>query len=138
MPVKSAGTIVRSRHDPSKPARLSSEQAARLDAMTDDQITAAAVSDPDAQPWTDDDLARAKQAFGARIKITRLKLGMSQADFAEAFGFSLRALQDWERGRAEPPAAIRILPPRDRARARGGHARACLSRSPGRPRSPPA
>ena len=107
MPVKSAGTIVRSRHDPSKPARLSSEQAARLDAMTDDQITAAAVSDPDAQPWTDDDLARAKQAFGARIKITRLKLGMSQPDFAEAFGFSLRALQDWERGRAEPPAAIR-------------------------------
>jgi putative transcriptional regulator len=107
MPVKSAGTIVRSRHEPSKPARLSSKQAARLDAMTDDQITAAAVSDPDAQPWTDDDLARAKQAFGARIKITRLKLGMSQADFAEAFGFSLRALQDWERGRAEPPAAIR-------------------------------
>jgi len=106
MPVKSAGTV-RSRHGPSKPARLSSKQAARLDAMTDDQITAAALSDPDAQPWTDDDFAQAKEAGGARIKVTRLRLGMSQADFAEAFGFSLRVLQEWERGRAEPPAAIR-------------------------------
>jgi len=106
MPVKSAGTV-RSRHDRSKPAKLSSKQVARLDAMTDDQITAAALSDPDAQPWTDDELARARQALGARIKLTRLKLGMSQADFAEAFGFALRALQEWERGRAEPPAAIR-------------------------------
>jgi putative transcriptional regulator len=107
MPVKSAVTIVRTRPDPGRPARLSSEQAARLDAMTDDEVTAAALSDPDAQPWTDADLARAKQAWGARIKITRLKFGMSQAEFAKAFGFSLRALQDWEQGRAEPPQAMR-------------------------------
>jgi putative transcriptional regulator len=105
--VRSADTIVRSRHDPSKPVRLSSKQTARLDAMTDDQIATAALSDPDAQPWSDDDLARAKEAGGARIKVTRLKLGMSQTDFAEAFGFSLRALQEWEQGRADPPHAIR-------------------------------
>ncbi|MGH6921140.1 MAG: helix-turn-helix domain-containing protein, partial [Geminicoccaceae bacterium] len=95
MPVKSAGTIVRSRHDPSKPARLSSKQAARLDAMTDDEITAAALSDPDAQPWSDADFAGAKQAWGAKIKVIRRKLGMSQAAFAEAFGFTLGALQGW-------------------------------------------
>jgi putative transcriptional regulator len=107
MPVKSAGTVVRSRHDPTKPARLSSGQEARLDVMTEDEINAAALSDPDAQPWSDEDLARAKTGWGARIKLTRLKLGMSQAAFAEAFGFSLRALQEWEQGRAEPPEAIR-------------------------------
>jgi putative transcriptional regulator len=32
---------------------------------------------------------------------------MSQAAFAEAFGFPLRTLQEWEQGRAEPPEAIR-------------------------------
>ena len=48
----------------------------------------------------------AEQALGAKIRITRLKLGMSQAAFADAFGFALRALQDWEQGRAEPPPAI--------------------------------
>ena len=106
MPVKSAATV-RTRPDPGRPPRLSSRQEARLDAMTDDEITAAALSDPDAQPWTDADLARARQAWGARLKITRLKLGMSQAAFAKAFGFALRALQDWEQGRAEPPQAIR-------------------------------
>jgi putative transcriptional regulator len=36
-----------------------------------------------------------------------LKLGMSQAAFAEAFGFTLGALQDWEQGRVTPPEAIR-------------------------------
>jgi putative transcriptional regulator len=97
MPVKSAG----------KPARLSSKQKARLDLMTEDEIEIAALSDADAQPWSDDELSQAKEAGGARIKLTRLRLGMSQADFAEAFGFSLRALQEWERGHAEPPAAIR-------------------------------
>jgi putative transcriptional regulator len=107
MPVKSSGTIVRSKRDPNEPARLSSKQEARLDAMTDDEITAAALSDPDAQPWIEAELARANQAWGARIKITRLKLGMSQTAFAEAFGFTLRALQEWEQGRAEPPEAIR-------------------------------
>jgi putative transcriptional regulator len=107
MAVKSAGTTVRSRPDPSKPARLSSRQAARLDAMTDDEVTTAALSDPDAQPWSDDDLSQAKEAWGAKIKVTRLKLGMSQAAFAEAFGFTLGALQDWEQGRVTPPEAIR-------------------------------
>jgi putative transcriptional regulator len=75
--------------------------------MTDDEITAAALSDPDAQPWSDADLARAKQAWGAKIKVIRRKLGMSQAAFAAAFGFALRALQEWEQGRTAPPEAIR-------------------------------
>jgi putative transcriptional regulator len=86
---------------------LSSKQEARLDRMTEDEIGIAALSDADAQPWSDEELSRARQAWGARLKVTRLKLGMSQADFAKAFGFSLRALQDWEQGRADPPQAIR-------------------------------
>ena len=107
MPVKRGGTTVRYKVDPRKPVRLTKKQAARLDTMTDEEITAAALSDPDAQPWTDEQLTKARPAWSARIKIARLKLKMSQSTFAEAFGFPLRTLQEWEQGRAEPPEAIR-------------------------------
>lgn len=107
MPAKRGGTTVRYKTDPRKPVRLTSKQAARLDAMTDDEITAAALSDPDAQPWTEEQLVKAKPVWSGRIKVTRLKLQMSQSAFAEAFGFPLRTLQEWEQGRAEPPEALR-------------------------------
>ena len=106
MPVKHGDTTVSYRPDPRKPVRLTEKQAARLDAMTDDEITAAALTDPDAQPWTEEQLAKAKPVWSARIKVIRLKLKMSQSAFAEAFGFPLRTLQEWEQGRAEPPEAI--------------------------------
>lgn len=37
----------------------------------------------------------------------RRRLSMSQADFATAFGFSMRTLQEWEQGRSLPTGAIR-------------------------------
>lgn len=107
MTAKRGGTTVIYKADPRKPVRLTKEQATRLDAMTDDEITATALSDPDAQPWTEKQLAKARPVWSSRIKITRLKLQMSQSAFAEAFGFPLRTLQEWEQGRAEPPEAIR-------------------------------
>lgn len=36
-----------------------------------------------------------------RATDARLKLGLSQADFAAMLGVSIRALQDWEQGRRE-------------------------------------
>lgn len=39
----------------------------------------------------------------------RLKLGMSQADFAAMLGVSTRTLQDWEQGRREPSGAAKAL-----------------------------
>lgn len=44
--------------DPDKPPRMTAEQLARLDAMTDAQITAAAESDPDNPPLTVAELER--------------------------------------------------------------------------------
>jgi putative transcriptional regulator len=41
------------------------------------------------------------------VKSIRAKLGLSQADFAERFGFSVRTLQDWELGRNQPPGPVR-------------------------------
>lgn len=37
----------------------------------------------------------------------REQAGLSQAEFASRFGFSLRTLQQWEQGRARPDNAVR-------------------------------
>jgi putative transcriptional regulator len=39
----------------------------------------------------------------------RLKLGLSQADFAAMLGVYARTLQDWEQGRREPSGAAKAL-----------------------------
>ena len=41
------------------------------------------------------------------VKAIRAKSGLSQSQFARRYGFSLRTLQDWELGRAQPPSAVR-------------------------------
>ncbi|SDS63026.1 putative transcriptional regulator [Pseudomonas asplenii] len=39
----------------------------------------------------------------------RTKVGLSQNDFAQLLGVSLRTLQDWEQGRRQPTGAARTL-----------------------------
>lgn len=39
----------------------------------------------------------------------RLKLGMSQKEFAAMLGVSVRTLQDWEQGRRQPSGAAKAL-----------------------------
>jgi putative transcriptional regulator len=41
------------------------------------------------------------------VKATRAKSGLSQAEFANRYGLSVRTLQDWELGRTRPPSAVR-------------------------------
>jgi putative transcriptional regulator len=41
------------------------------------------------------------------VKAIRARSGLSQAEFAERYGFSVRTLQEWERGRSQPPSAAR-------------------------------
>jgi putative transcriptional regulator len=36
------------------------------------------------------------------VKAVRAKLGLTQADFAALFGFSVTQIRDWEQGRARP------------------------------------
>ena len=43
-------------------------------------------------------------------KVIRLKLSMSQSEFAGLMGVSVRTLQDWEQGRREPQGpAVALL-----------------------------
>lgn len=39
----------------------------------------------------------------------RIKLGLSQAEFAQMLGVSVRTLQDWEQGRRQPSGAAKAL-----------------------------
>ena len=92
--------IVRSTFDPAKAKGLSPETEARMAAMTQEEIEANALSDPDNPPWTEEEGARA--IFGRRVRQLREKLGLSQKEFAERFDINLRRLQDWEQGRFAP------------------------------------
>ena len=73
--------------------------------MTDDEVLAAALSDPDAQPLTPEDFKRMKRT--SRAKIIRRALRLTQEEFAAQFQIPLGTLRDWEQGVAEPDQAAR-------------------------------
>lgn len=77
----------------------------RLRSLTDDEVEAAARSDPDAQLMTEEQLARSFRPLD--IIRTRKRLGLSQAAFARRFQLNLRTLQDWEQGRRAPEEIAR-------------------------------
>jgi putative transcriptional regulator len=77
----------------------------RVDAMTDDEVEAAALSDPDAQPMTDEELAQCFRP-GA-LRLVRDRLGLSKEDFADRFRIDLETLTQWEEGRAVPESMAR-------------------------------
>ena len=73
--------------------------------MTDEEIEAAALSDPDAQPLTEEDFARMKRV--PRVKILRRALRLTQEEFASRYRIPLGTLRDWEQGRSEPDQTAR-------------------------------
>ena len=44
--------------------------------------------------------------FARRVREIRQGLGLSQSEFAQRFGLSLRSLQEWEQARRLPDAAV--------------------------------
>jgi putative transcriptional regulator len=77
----------------------------RADAMTEEEIHAAAMRDPDARPMTDAEWQAARKV--PRVKTLRRALGMTQEEFATRFHIPLGTLRDWEQGRAEPDQPAR-------------------------------
>jgi putative transcriptional regulator len=96
--------IVRYTLDPNNPPQMTPEQKARLDAMTDEEITAAALSDPDNPPLTDEEIERFAAARLA--KTIRNQLDLTQQEFAERFHISYGRLRDLEQGRTQPDSAL--------------------------------
>jgi putative transcriptional regulator len=84
----------------------------RLRTTTEREIARQIVSDPDVPEMTAADLRRARRVYNppvSDVKTIRHKLGLSQAEFAQQFGFSVRTVQQWEQGRAIPDRPARIL-----------------------------
>ncbi|MGY3452198.1 helix-turn-helix domain-containing protein [Bradyrhizobium sp. USDA 4353] len=80
---------------------------ARLDGMSEEALTAAALADPDAQPLSSEQLARMRPV--SRVKVLRQRLGMTQVEFSHAFHLPITTLRDWEQQRSTPDAPARAL-----------------------------
>jgi putative transcriptional regulator len=80
---------------------------ARIDALTDEDVMAAALSDPNAQPLTAKQLAEMRRV--SPVKVLRQRLGMTRAEFADAFHIPLTTLRDWEQHRSAPDAPAQAL-----------------------------
>ena len=71
--------------------------------MTEAEVLQAALSDPDAQPSTSEQLARMRRvSYAGHV---RFKLGLSQAEFSRRFGIPVGTLRDWEQHRSTPDQA---------------------------------
>ena len=73
--------------------------------MSDAEIEAAALSDPDNPPLTADQLSNMRRV--ALSKRIRQKLGLSREQFSQSFRIPLNTLSDWERHHSEPDTAMR-------------------------------
>ena len=98
--------ITRVTLDPNNPSKGKTDWE-EVDAMTEEEIHAAALSDPDAQPVTPEELKEFRPIPDA--KAIREGLKLTQKEFASRFQLSLRTLQDWETGRLEPDPAAKVL-----------------------------
>jgi putative transcriptional regulator len=73
--------------------------------MTEAEVHAAAMQDPDARPMTDAEWQAARKV--PRAKTLRRALGLTQEEFAARFQIPIGTLRDWEQGRAEPDQPAR-------------------------------
>jgi putative transcriptional regulator len=73
--------------------------------MSDAEIEAAALSDPDAQPLTDAELSCMFRPH--HLSALRKRLGLTQEEFAKRFRIELRMLRDWEEARSVPDETAR-------------------------------
>jgi putative transcriptional regulator len=73
--------------------------------MTEAEIEAAALADPDAQPLTAESMPHLRPV--PRAKTLRRALGLTQEEFAARYQIPLGTLRDWEQGRVAPDQTAR-------------------------------
>jgi len=92
-------------HNPGDPPIKTNTDWAAVEALTAEEIHAAALSDPDAAP-----IAFFEQLGFIRIpNVRRLRerLAMTQEAFAATYRIPVGTLRDWEQGRKRPDAPAR-------------------------------
>jgi putative transcriptional regulator len=90
--------------DPNDLPVLTEAEAKRLDALTDAQITAAAMSDTDNLPLTAEQAARLEAA--SIVRGVRARTGLSQDRFAKRYKINVGRLRDLEQGRTKADSAL--------------------------------
>ena len=78
-----------------------------FDAMSEEARHRAAVSDPDALPATEAQLARARRV--PTVRALRKKLNLTQEQFSARFHLPLGTVRDWEQGAHRPDKAAQVL-----------------------------
>lgn len=73
--------------------------------MTDEEINAAAMTDPDNPPGSPELSARRKRL--PQVRQMRRALRLTQEEFAERFRIPLGTLRDWEQGKSVPDQAAK-------------------------------
>jgi putative transcriptional regulator len=72
----------------------------RIDAMTDDDLARQVAANPDAAP---------DMAPEIDVRAIRRATGMTQEKFSDTYEFSIRTVQEWERGAKKPSGPARTL-----------------------------
>ena len=75
--------------------------------MSEADIEAAAVGDPDNPPLTPERLTQLRPV--PRVKTLRRALGLTQEEFAARCHIPLGTLRDWEQGRTQPDQPARAF-----------------------------
>lgn len=101
--MKKSGIVTVTRK-PGDPLRETGTDWNAVAALTPEEIHAAALSDPDAQPLPSD-----MRGFTKIVNVKKLRegLGLTQEEFAAAYRIPLGTLRDWEQRRKFPDAPAR-------------------------------
>jgi len=97
-------SITRFNLNPKKPPKTDWRA---FDAMSEEARHRAAVSDPDAPPATEAQLARARRV--PTVRALRTRLNLTQEEFAARFHLPLGTVRDWEQGAHLPDKAAQVL-----------------------------
>lgn len=97
--------------------RVGQTDWARLDAMTDEDIARGKRLEEEEIEAEFGPMRRGPDAFGPvrvvvagpDVRALRERTGLSQEEFADRFGLSLRTLQQWEQRRRVPDGPARLL-----------------------------
>ena len=86
----------------------------RVAATTDREIAKQIAADPDTAPiFSARELSRAKRVVPAPaaedVRTIRRRLGLTQAQFAARYGFSLETIRNYEQGHRRPAGPARVL-----------------------------
>jgi putative transcriptional regulator len=98
------GSITKFKLSPKKPPKTDWRA---FDTMSEEERHQAALSDPDCPPSTQAQLARARRI--PSVRALRLRLKLTQEEFAAHFHLPLGTVRDWEQGAHRPDKAAQVL-----------------------------